>query len=253
MKANEVRRAFTEFFVERAHSHQPSSSLIPHDPTLLFTVAGMVPFKTYFTGEEAAPFPRAVTIQKCVRAGGKHNDLDEIGRTRRHLTFFEMMGNFSFGDYFKGEAIHWAWEFLTDKKWLGLNPEQLSATVYHDDDEAAGIWLDEIKMPAGRLQRLDEDASRDSGPETAAFLQVLATTVESQSGFLRGPTTSPSRRKPKRPKRACRPVRTPLMGWRMASVSSDVPNSTAGIQKSGRRSPCTVIVRPVYHCEDALS
>ena len=105
MKSNEVRKAFTDFFVEREHSHQPSASLIPHDPTLLFTVAGMVPFKTYFTGEETPAYQRAVTIQKCVRAGGKHNDLDEIGRTKRHLTFFEMMGNFSFGDYFKEDAV----------------------------------------------------------------------------------------------------------------------------------------------------
>ena len=126
MQANEVRGAFTSFFSERGHSHQRSASLIPHDPTLLFTVAGMVPFKTYFTGEQAAPFDRAVTIQKCVRAGGKHNDLDEIGRTSRHFTFFEMMGNFSFGDYFKSEAIAWAWEFVVDV--LGLDPR---ASVGH--------------------------------------------------------------------------------------------------------------------------
>ena len=155
MQANEVRRAFTSFFSERGHSHQRSASLIPHDPTLLFTVAGMVPFKTYFTGEQAAPFDRAVTIQKCVRAGGKHNDLDEIGRTSRHLTFFEMMGNFSFGDYFKSEAIAWAWEFVVDV--LGLDPERLWVTVHLSDDEAAAIWLNEVGIPAERLQRLDED------------------------------------------------------------------------------------------------
>jgi alanyl-tRNA synthetase len=165
MKANEVRRAFTDFFVERAHNHQPSSSLIPHDPTLLFTVAGMVPFKTYFTGEEAAPYPRAVTIQKCVRAGGKHNDLDEIGRTRRHLTFFEMMGNFSFGDYFKSEACAWAWEFVTEV--LALDPERLWVTVHHSDDEAEAIWRDEVGVPAERIQRLGEDnywRMGDTGP-----------------------------------------------------------------------------------------
>ncbi len=155
MQANEVRRAFTSFFSERGHSHQRSASLIPHDPTLLFTVAGMVPFKTYFTGEQAAPFDRAVTIQKCVRAGGKHNDLDEIGRTSRHFTFFEMMGNFSFGDYFKSEAIAWAWEFVVDV--LGLTPERLWVTVHLSDDEAAEIWLNEVGIPAERLQRLDED------------------------------------------------------------------------------------------------
>ena len=155
MQANEVRRAFASFFVERGHSHQPSASLIPHDPTLLFTVAGMVPFKTYFTGEQAAPFERAVTVQKCVRAGGKHNDLDEIGRTSRHLTFFEMMGNFSFGDYFKSQAIAWAWEFVVDV--LGLDPQRLWVTVHLSDDEAAAIWTDEVGIPPERLQRLDED------------------------------------------------------------------------------------------------
>ena len=104
LTANGVRRVFVDFFAERDHHHAPSGSLIPHDQTLLFTVAGMVPFKPYLVGEQPAPWLRAVTVQKCVRAGGKHNDLDEVGRTSRHLTFFEMMGNFSFGDYFKSEA-----------------------------------------------------------------------------------------------------------------------------------------------------
>ena len=173
MQANEVRGAFTSFFSERGHSHQRSASLIPHDPTLLFTVAGMVPFKTYFTGEQAAPFDRAVTIQKCVRAGGKHNDLDEIGRTSRHFTFFEMMGNFSFGDYFKSEAIAWAWEFVVDV--LGLDPERLWVTVHLSDDEAAAIWLNDVGIPAERLQRLDEDnywkmgASGPCGPCSEIF------------------------------------------------------------------------------------
>ena len=155
MKSNEVRKAFTDFFVEREHSHQPSASLIPHDPTLLFTVAGMVPFKTYFTREETPPYNRAVTIQKCVRAGGKHNDLDEIGRTKRHLTFFEMMGNFSFGDYFKEDACAWAWEFVTEI--LGLDKERLWVTVHLSDDEAADIWKNQVGVPAERIQRLDED------------------------------------------------------------------------------------------------
>lgn len=154
MNAKEVRRAFVDFFKERGHNHQPSANLIPHDPTLLFTVAGMVPFKTYFTGEQAPPFERAVTIQKCVRAGGKHNDLDEIGHTSRHFTFFEMMGNFSFGDYFKKEAIAWAWEFVVDE--LGLDSERLWVTVHDSDDEAADIWINEVGVPAERLQRLDE-------------------------------------------------------------------------------------------------
>jgi alanyl-tRNA synthetase len=165
MKANEVRRAFTDFFVERGHIDQPSASLIPHDPTLLFTVAGMVPFKTYFTGEEAAPAARVVSIQKCVRAGGKHNDLDEIGRTKRHLTFFEMMGNFSFGDYFKSDACKWAWEFVTET--LGLDPERLWVTVHLTDDEAAEIWEKEVGVRPERIQRLDDDnywKMGDTGP-----------------------------------------------------------------------------------------
>ena len=155
MTAAEVRQAFVDFFVERGHTHHPSASLIPHDPTLLFTVAGMVPFKTYFTGEQPAPFPRAVTVQKCVRAGGKHNDLDEIGRTSRHLTFFEMLGNFSFGDYFKSDACAWAWELVTGV--LGLDPERLWITVHLSDDEAEAIWRDEVGVPAERIQRLGED------------------------------------------------------------------------------------------------
>ena len=155
MTVAEVRKAFVDFFVERGHTHHPSASLIPHDRTLLFTVAGMVPFKAYFTGEQAPPFSRAVTVQKCVRAGGKHNDLDEIGRTSRHLTFFEMMGNFSFGDYFKSDACAWAWEFVTGV--IGLDPERLWVTVHLSDDEAEAIWRDEVGVAADRIQRLGED------------------------------------------------------------------------------------------------
>jgi len=155
MRANELRRAFLGFFADRDHAVVPSASLIPHDPTLLFTVAGMVPFKSYFVGEETPPWPRATSVQKCVRAGGKHNDLDEIGRTSRHLTFFEMLGNFSFGDYFKDRAIPLAWEFVTQT--LGLDPERLWVTVHLSDDEAEGIWRDVVGVPAERIQRLDED------------------------------------------------------------------------------------------------
>src|SRR5215813_11951292 len=111
--SDELRRAFVDFFVARGHTHVPSASVIPVDPTLLFTVAGMVPFKASFTGDETPPYPRAVSVQKCVRAGGKHNVLDDIGRTNRHFSFFEMLGNCSFGDYFKAEAIPWAWELYT--------------------------------------------------------------------------------------------------------------------------------------------
>ena len=127
----------------------PSSSLIPHDDTLLFTNAGMVPFKPYFVGDETPPYPRATSIQKCVRAGGKHNDLDDVGRTNRHFTFFEMLGNFSFGDYFKADAIRWAWELYTEV--LGLDPERLWVTVHTTDDEAEEIWRDVV----GRARRAD--------------------------------------------------------------------------------------------------
>ena len=163
--ADELRRAFVDFFVERAHAHVPSASVIPVDKTILFTVAGMVPFKPYFTGEETPPYQRAVSVQKCVRAGGKHNDLDDIGRTNRHFSFFEMLGNFSFGDYFKAEAIPWAWEFYTEV--LKLDPDRLWVTVHEDDDEAARIWRDVVGFPEARLQRLGEDnfwRMGDTGP-----------------------------------------------------------------------------------------
>ena len=165
MDANELRRAFTEFFVDREHLELPSASLIPHDASLLFVNSGMVPFKPYFLGEEKPPAPRAVTVQKCVRAGGKHNDLDEVGRTSRHLTFFEMLGNFSFGDYFKERAIPMAWEFVTEV--LKLDPDRLWVTVHLSDDEAEGIWRETVGLPAERIQRLDDDnwwRMADTGP-----------------------------------------------------------------------------------------
>jgi alanyl-tRNA synthetase len=163
--ADELRRAFVEFFTERAHVHVPSASVIPVDKSLLFTVAGMVPFKPFFTGEETAPYKRAVSVQKCVRAGGKHNDLDDIGRTNRHFSFFEMLGNFSFGDYFKSDAIPWAYEFYTGV--LQLDPARLWVTVHEDDDEAEAIWRERVGFPAERIQRLgDENFWRmgDTGP-----------------------------------------------------------------------------------------
>ncbi len=165
MKARELRTAFTSFFEERGHQIVPSSSLIPHDETILFTNAGMVPFKNYFLGLEKPGFKRATTVQKCVRAGGKHNDLDEVGRTSRHLTFFEMMGNFSFGDYFKEDAIPLAWEFFTEV--LRLDSERLWVTVHHSDDEAVEIWENVVGVSPTRIQRLDEDnwwRMADTGP-----------------------------------------------------------------------------------------
>ena len=163
--ADELRRAWDDFWSERGHTVVPSASTIPVDKTLLFTVAGMVPFKTYFVGEEPAPWPRAASIQKCVRAGGKQNDLDDIGRTNRHFSFFEMMGNFSFGDYFKADAIRWAWEFYTQV--LALPAERLWVTVHVSDDDAADIWEHQVGVPGERIQRLDEDnfwKMGDTGP-----------------------------------------------------------------------------------------
>ena len=165
--ADELRRAFLDFFVARDHTEVPSASVIPVDKSLLFTVAGMVPFKSYFTGEEKAPYqpPRAVSSQKCVHAGGKHNDLDDIGRTNRHFSFFEMLGNFSFGDYFKQDAIRWATEFYRDV--LRLDMSRLWVTVHEEDDEAERIWRDEIGFPADRIQRLGDDnfwRMGDTGP-----------------------------------------------------------------------------------------
>ena len=152
--ANELRRSFTGFFAERDHTVVPSASLIPHDPTVLFTVAGMVPFKPYFTGDEVPPFKRATDVQKCARAGGKHNDLDDVGRTRRHTVFFEMMGNFSFGDYFKEKAIPWAWEYVTED--LGFDGDRIWITVHTSDDEAEQIWHDAVGVPIERIQRLGD-------------------------------------------------------------------------------------------------
>lgn len=155
MDANQLRVAFTSFFRERGHVVVPSASLIPHDPDLLFTVAGMVPFKPYFMGDEQAPNPRVTSVQKCVRVGGKQNDLDEVGRTARHLSFFEMLGNFSFGDYFKAEAIPMAWELVTDL--FGLDPEVLWVTCHTSDDEAATLWRDVVGLDPSRIQRMEED------------------------------------------------------------------------------------------------
>ncbi|MCE5301621.1 MAG: alanine--tRNA ligase [Planctomycetaceae bacterium] len=154
MKTNELREKYLSFFESKGCIRRPSDVLVPRwDPSVLFTPAGMNQFKDHFMGRCKLDFTRATTCQKCLRTG----DIDNVGRTAYHHTFFEMLGNFSFGDYFKREAIHWAWEFLTSKKWLGLDPSKLSATIYLDDEEAAGIWLDEIRLPADRLQRLGED------------------------------------------------------------------------------------------------
>src|SRR6188472_295976 len=164
--ADELRQSFIDFFVARDHTFVPSASLIPHDATLLFNVAGMVPFKPYFVGDEVPPFSKAVSSQKCVRAGGKHNDLDDVGRTKRHLVFFEMLGNFSFGDYFKELAIPYSWELVTEV-W-GFDGDRIWVTVHESDDEAEKIWHDVVGVPMERIQRLgDKDnfwQMGDTGP-----------------------------------------------------------------------------------------
>lgn len=167
MKTADIRNAFIQFFESHQHKHLPSGSLIPHhDPSLLFTNAGMVPFKSVFLGDEKAPAKRVVTAQRCLRAGGKHNDLDNVGYTARHHTFFEMLGNFSFGDYFKREAIQYAWDFLT--KTLKLPAERLWVTVYQDDAEAEAIWLNEMGVDPKRFSRCGEAdnfwSMGDTGP-----------------------------------------------------------------------------------------
>lgn len=166
MKSADIRQAFLKFFEEQGHTIVPSSSLVPgNDPTLLFTNAGMVPFKDVFLGRDPRPYVRATSAQRCVRAGGKHNDLDNVGYTARHHTFFEMLGNFSFGDYFKRDAIRFAWTFLTER--MGLPPEKLWVTVHVSDDEAETIWKDEIGVDPERFSKLDEDnfwQMGDTGP-----------------------------------------------------------------------------------------
>ena len=156
MKVNEIRRKFIDYFVSNGHAHVPSSSLVPaNDPTLLFTNSGMVQFKDVFLGIEKRPYVRATTAQRCVRAGGKHNDLENVGYTARHHTFFEMLGNFSFGDYFKRDAIRYAWELLT--RTYGLPPDRLWVTVYIDDDDAYDVWAQDIRVPAERIVRIGDN------------------------------------------------------------------------------------------------
>jgi alanyl-tRNA synthetase len=169
MQSAKIRRLFLDFFVAQGHREVPSSSLVPaDDPTLLFTNAGMVQFKRTFLGQEHRDYARATTCQKCVRAGGKHNDLEQVGHTKRHHTFFEMLGNFSFGDYFKRDAIAYAWEFVTSPRYLGIPPSRLRVTVHHTDDEARGHWRDVAGLPDHRIYGLgDKDnfwQMGDTGP-----------------------------------------------------------------------------------------
>ena len=167
MTGNEIREKFLKYFEERGHERVASSPLVPHDdPTLLFTNAGMVQFKRLFMGEEKRGYVRAVTSQRCVRAGGKHNDLENVGYTARHHTFFEMLGNFSFGDYFKEDAIRYAWEFLTEV--VKLDRDRLWISVFQDDDEAFALWQQVAGVSANRIVRMGEKdnfwAMGDTGP-----------------------------------------------------------------------------------------
>ncbi|MEP2602906.1 MAG: alanine--tRNA ligase, partial [Paraglaciecola sp.] len=163
----DIRRAFLDFFAARGHQKVSSSSLVPgNDPTLLFTNAGMNQFKDVFLGSESRSYNKAVSSQRCVRAGGKHNDLENVGYTARHHTFFEMLGNFSFGDYFKADAIQYAWKFLTEE--LGLPKEKLIVTVYHEDDEAFDLWANTIGVPEEKIIRISTSdnfwSMGDTGP-----------------------------------------------------------------------------------------
>src|SRR5690554_1240038 len=163
MTSAEIREAFLRYFESQGHTRVASSSLVPaNDPTLLFTNAGMNQFKDCFLGLEKRDYVRAVSSQKCVRAGGKHNDLDNVGYTARHHTFFEMLGNFSFGDYFKRDAIKFAWEFLTSDKWLALPKDKLYVTVYHTDDEAFDIWNKEVGLDASRIIRIGDTKAKNT-------------------------------------------------------------------------------------------
>lgn len=167
MSSAVIRQAFLDYFKNQDHQVVPGSSLVPgNDATLLFTNAGMVQFKDVFLGTEKRTYSRAVSVQRCVRAGGKHNDLENVGFTSRHHTFFEMLGNFSFGDYFKSKAIHMTWAFLTDV--LGIPKEKLWVTVYEEDLESEKIWLEELGLPKERVIRLGREdnfwAMGETGP-----------------------------------------------------------------------------------------
>ena len=201
MKSSEIRQRFLDFFKRHGHTVVPSSSLVPaNDPTLLFTNAGMVQFKEVFLGLEKRPYVRAVSSQRCVRAGGKHNDLENVGYTSRHHTFFEMLGNFSFGDYFKREGIRYAWEFLTQD--LKLPPERLWVTVYKDDHEAADIWLKEMKV--------DPEAFRLPGRKLQFLADGRHRSLRSLFRDLLRPWPRHSRRAARLARRGRRPLRRDL-------------------------------------------
>ena len=194
---NQVRSTFLDFFAKNGHEVVPSSPLVPrNDPTLMFTIAGMVQFKNVFTGQETRPYTRATTAQKCVRAGGKHNDLDNVGYTTRHHTFFEMLGNFSFGDYFKELAIPLAWELVT--KDFGLDPKRLLVTIYHDDEDAYRIWKKVTGFADDKIIRI------------ATSRQLLVDGRHGPVRALLGDLLRPGRQDRGRPAGQRRPGRRPL-------------------------------------------
>src|SRR3989338_7058012 len=169
MKLEDIRKLFIEYFKSKGHTEVASAPLIPHnDPTLLFTNAGMVQFKNVFLGSEKKPYTRAVSCQKCVRAGGKHNDLEQVGHTARHHTFFEMLGNFSFGDYFKRDAIAFGWEWVTSEQYLGIHPDRIYISVHQSDDDARRLWREVTGIADARIYGLgDKDnfwQMGDTGP-----------------------------------------------------------------------------------------
>jgi len=195
LKAKDIRSSFLEFFAQHGHQVVPSSTLVPRDdPTLLFTNAGMNQFKGVFLGLEHRDYVRATSVQKCMRVSGKHNDLEEVGKDARHHTLFEMLGNWSFGDYYKKESIHWGWEFLTVK--MGLAKENLWVSVYKDDDESYGIWENEVGVPADRIVRLGDLAKGDeenfwSMADTGTILTgVPSGSVIATAGWNSGTTSS---------------------------------------------------------------
>ncbi|HET7796763.1 MAG TPA: alanine--tRNA ligase, partial [Nevskia sp.] len=203
MNSNELRARFLEYFRQQGHAVVPSSSLVPgNDPTLLFTNSGMVQFKDVFTGQDKRPYTRATSSQRCVRAGGKHNDLENVGYTARHHTFFEMLGNFSFGDYFKQDAIRFAWEFITGANWLAIDKNRLLVTVYHTDDEAYSIWHEQMGIPADRIVRIGDNkgapyasdnfwAMGDTGPCGPCTEIFYDHDPDGSKGIYGGPPGSP--------------------------------------------------------------
>ena len=217
---NEIRRAFLDYFKKQGHEVVPSSPLVPrNDPTLMFTNAGMVQFKNVFTGQETRPYARAASSQKCVRAGGKHNDLDNVGYTARHHTFFEMLGNFSFGDYFKERAIELAWELLT--KEYGLDKKRLTVTVFSEDEEASRIWKKLTGFGADKIIRI------------ADLRQLLADGRHRPVRPVLGDLLRPRRQDRGRPARARR-MPTATASSRSGTSCSCSTSSSSVLPKAGR-------------------